>query len=61
MPTGGWLPSGRDGDVWTIAGFGAPLTSNSGMLLPDDGFQNTSFLATTGNGDLGAGIDACIL
>ena len=50
-----------DGEVWTIAGIGAPLTSNSGMLLPDDGFQNTSFLATTGNGDLGAGIDACIL
>ena len=61
IPTGGWLPSGPDGEVWTIAGIGAPLTSNSGMLLPDDGFQNTSFLATTGNGDLGAGIDACIL
>ena len=61
IPTGGWLPSGPNGEVWTIAGIGAPLTSNSGMLLPDDGFQNTSFLATTGNGDLGAGIDACIL
>ena len=60
VPDGGWLPSGRDGEVWMIAGIDTPIPSNSGMSIPDKGFQNSSFLATTGAGDLGPGVDACI-
>ena len=60
VPDGGWLPSGRDGEIWTIAGIGGSIVSNSSMALPDVGFQNSSFLATTGIGDLGPGIDTCI-
>ena len=36
------------------------ITSSSNMDLPSNGIGNSSFLATTGLGDLGTAIDACI-
>ena len=60
VPSGGWLTNGIDGEVWTIVQNNTTLTSSSNMNLPISGFENTSFLSTTGKGDLQADVDACI-
>ena len=52
VPSDGWLTNGISGAVWTIVQNNTTLFSNSNMNLPVSGYQNTSFLSTTGNGDI---------
>ena len=60
VPSDGWLGSGPSGDVWTIVQNNSTLVSASNMNLPNSGYDNTSFLSTTGNGDINSNIEACI-
>ena len=60
VPSGGWLTNGPDGDVWTIVANNTSIVSNSNMTLPNSGFGNSSFLSTTGRGDLTENQRACI-
>ena len=60
VPGDGWLTNGLNGDVWTIVQNNSNLISNSNMNLPNSGYQNTSFLSTTGNGDINSNIETCI-
>lgn len=60
VPAGGWLSSGQDSAVWVIVNGGVDIVSNSSMSIPTNGVENTSFLASTGTGDLVAGMEACI-
>ena len=60
VPSGGWLSLGHHGDRWTVIGNNTTITSSSNMDLPSNRIGNSSFLATTGLGDLGTAIDACI-
>ena len=52
VPSGGWLSLGHHGDRWTVIGNNTTITSSSNMDLPSNGIGNSSFLATTGLGDL---------
>ena len=61
VPSGGWLSLGHHGDRWTIVNNNTTIITSSNMNLPNNGIANTSFLATTGLGDLGKEIDTCIL
>jgi len=60
VPSGGWLTNGPDGDIWTIVANNTSIVSNSNMILPNSGFGNSSFLSTTGRGDLTENQRACI-
>ena len=60
VPSDGWLTSGPNGDVWNIVQNNTVLFSNSNMNLPISGYQNTSFLSTTGNGDLNSNVETCL-
>ena len=60
VPGDGWLTNGMNGDVWTIVQNNSNLISNSNMNLPNSGYENTSFLSTTGNGDINSNIETCI-
>ena len=60
VPSDGWLTSGISGAVWTIVQNNTTLFSNSNMNLPISGYQNTSFLSTTGNGDINSNVETCI-
>ena len=61
VPDDGWLASGKDGYVWTIVSNNTTLTTNSTQNLPDSGYQNSSFLSTTGTGDLNSDMESCII
>ena len=60
VPSDGWLTTGPNGDVWNIVQNNTVLSSNSNMNLPISGYQNTSFLSTTGNGDLNSNVETCL-
>ena len=60
VPIGEWLTSGSGDAVWTIVQNNSSLFSNSNMNLPISGYHNTSFLSTTGNGDLNSNVATCI-
>ena len=60
VPSDGWLTSGPNGDAWKIVQNNTVLFSNSNMNLPISGYQNTSFLSTTGNGDLNSNVETCL-
>ena len=60
VPSDGWLANGLNGDVWTIVQNNSNLISNSNMNLPNSGYQNSSFLSTTGNGDIYSNVETCI-
>ena len=60
VPSDGWLTSGSSGAVWTIVQNNTTLVSNSNMNIPISGYQNTSFLSTTGNGDINSNVETCI-
>ena len=60
VPGHGWIANGHDDEIWTIVGNNTTLSSNSGMLLPVNGHNNTSFLATSGLGDLTQNMHTCI-
>jgi hypothetical protein len=60
VPSDGWLTNGLNGDLWTIVQNNSNLLSSSNMILPNSGYQNTSFLSTTGNGDINSNVETCI-
>ena len=60
VPSNGWLTNGISGAAWTIVQNNTTLFSNSNMNLPISGYQNTSFLSTTGNGDIDSNVETCI-
>ena len=61
VPSDGWHSNGKDSDTWKIV---APspntIISQSGMSLPDEGFNGSAFLSTSQNGDLNSSMHSCL-
>ena len=56
-----WLGSGRDHEVWSIERPSiVPISTNSGMLVPNNGSNSIGFLATQTFGDIGPNMEGCL-
>ena len=60
VPGHGWIANGQDDEIWTIVSNNTTLSSNSGMSLPVNGHNNSSFLSSSGLGDLTQNMHTCI-
>ena len=61
VPSEGWSSNGKDSRSWEII-LASPnaITSQSGMSLPDEGYNGSGFLSTSGQGDLNSSMHSCL-
>jgi hypothetical protein len=61
VPSDGWYSTGKDSNTWTIVPPSSnAIISQSGMSLPDQGFNGSAFLSTSSNGDLNSSMHSCL-
>ena len=60
VPSEGWMANGLDNGVWNISQNNSTFVTASGMTLPSNGHNNSSFLSTTGEGDLISSMHTCL-
>ena len=61
VPSEGWYSTGKDSNTWSIVSPSPnAINSQSGMSLPDEGFNGSAFLSTSANGDLNSSMHSCM-
>ena len=61
VPSEGWSSNGKDSDTWTIISPSPnAIISQSGMTLPDEGYNGSAFLSTSNGGDLNSSMHSCL-
>lgn len=61
VPSEGWYSTGKDSNTWSIVSPSPnTINSQSGMSLPDEGFNGSAFLSTSANGDLNSSMHSCM-
>ena len=61
VPSEGWYSNGKDSNTWTIISPSPnAIISQSGMSLPDEGYNGSAFLSTSDSGDLNSSMHSCI-
>lgn len=61
VPSEGWSSNGKDSNTWTIISPSPnAIISQSGMSLPDEGYNGSAFLSTSDSGDLNSSMHSCL-